>query len=313
MTDALIVLTPLIVLLILALFRFTGCGSFGTAPSAETPEPAAPVVTPTPTPPAPPTYEQVVAKTPGFAAHWPLNETAGNIASVKGMLAPAANGQYVTGVPAGTGLKLGEPGIPFKSGDSNLAPEFAGTAAYVDVPFNAPLNPSNMTAFSVEVWVKPTTPGNADTQVVVSSRRVNTETGYEVSLVRLPNEPHQQIRGRVFSPTGPVQVTVQPNVGDPQDWRHVVFVYAGNPDGSGTITLYVRIAKSPGLFQGGPVNVPISGYVNIDPSTPATLRFGASHRGGQDPGSFFAGRIDEVAFYNGVLSLSDIDQHFNMV
>src|SRR4051812_14893487 len=100
MNELLIALTPLIVLLILALFRFTACPKFGTQ---ETAAPAGG----TPPTPVPLTYEQLVASTMGFAAHWPLNETGGNVATVLGPLNPSANGKYL-GTPLSTNLKFGQ-------------------------------------------------------------------------------------------------------------------------------------------------------------------------------------------------------------
>jgi hypothetical protein len=314
MTDVLIVLTPLFVLLIFSLVRFTGCSKFGTTeasgkvegpPLKGTP----PAVTPTP----PPTYEQVVAGTGGFAAHWPLEETAGNVAQVKGPLSPTADGKYVTGMPAGTGLKLGEPGAPLKSSTNNRAPEFLGTAAYVEVPFNPQLNPgNNVLGFSVEVWVKPNTAAGSTTQTVVSSRRASAQTGYDISLIRVANEPHQRVRGRVFSSVGTnvTQVTVQPTGGDQQAWRYIVLTYVGTPSGAGTLTLHVRVAQVPGWFKDGPVS---AGYQSVSDPNAGTLRFASGHGGNQGPGEFFAGRIDEVAFYNSPLSQADMDKHFDLV
>ena len=120
MNELLIVLTPLIVLLILALFRFTACTPFGeeAAPASTTP-------TPTPTP-TPATYEQLIAGTTGFAAHWPLNETGGNVATVLGPLSPSANGKY-EGTPLSANLKFGQDGARHVKDTSDLAPEFLGT------------------------------------------------------------------------------------------------------------------------------------------------------------------------------------------
>jgi Concanavalin A-like lectin/glucanases superfamily len=307
MNDPVIVLTPLLVLLILALFRFTGCKPFSTTPTAD-PPPAGPP--PGGPPAAPLTYAQIVAATLGFTAHWRLNETSGNVATVLGPLNPGANGVYKTG-PAGAGLTLGQPGALSQKDSKDFAPELDGTAAYVEVPFNAPLNPGGTLQFSVELWVKPNPALGPNNQIVISSHKGDATNGlgYEIALIKKNNEPHQQVRARVFSnalPT-PSEVTVQPNQGDPAEWRHIVWTYAGKPGAPGDMKLYVRIAKSSGPFQGGPG---AAAYVNVSPTNPVPLRFGAGHQQQGGPGNFFAGRIDEVAFYNVVLPQADIDKHF---
>ncbi len=313
MNDPLLILTPLMVLLILALIRFTGCKPFGGS-DAVTPS-TGPGQTPgvPPPPVVPPTYEQLVAGIKGFAAHWRLAETGGNVAAVLGPLNPQAQGQYVTGNPAGTGLKLGQQGALFDKTKSDLAAEFLGTAAYVEVPFVGTLNTGNILSFSVELWLKPDPALGPATQVVISSHRVDTKHGYEIALVKRDNETHQQLRGRVFSPTAtnPTEVSIQPVQadGDPKAWRYVVLTYEGAPTGLGTLTLHVRLAKSTSRFQDVATG---ASYVNVTSATPSTLRFGANHKSNQNADNFFAGRIDEVAFYNVVLTQQQRDDHFDM-
>jgi hypothetical protein len=302
MNDTAIVLTPLLVLLILALFRFTGCKSFGAADP--------PPTTPPGSPPPPQTYEQMIAATPGFAAHWRLNETGGNVAKVLGPLSPAADGIYKS-PGGGAAVSLGKPGVLSHKDSKDFAPEFDGTGGFVEVPFNAVLNPAPNVAFSVELWVKPNpdAPAGVNAQVVISSHKTDpaNKRGYEIALVKKTGEPHQQIRARVFSTgAGPSEVIVQPNQGDRLDWRHIVLTYQGGGGGN-TLTLYVRVAKVSGLFKGGPLAGAL--YENVLAGNPATLRFGADNQGANGS-NFFAGRIDEVAFYNAALSETEIEKHF---
>jgi hypothetical protein len=296
MNDTLlVVITPLVVLLILTLFRFSGCKSFG---SSDVPT--------TPTTPAP-TYATVVAGTNGFTAHWRLNEIGGNIASVLGPLSPQANGTYNTGNPAGTGMKLGQPGVL----TDDFAPELLATAGYVEVNFVPALNPQNTLSFSIELWVKPNPDIGGETQVVISSHRGDVDRGYEIALVKRPNEPHQRIRGRLFPGAGgtPMEVTIPPTGGDPTERRYIAMTYQGTASGTGTLTLHVKLAKTVNWFLN---TVTGAGYTNVSSAGPATLRFGANHRNNQTPANFFGGRIDEVAFYNTVLTQPDRDSHFNM-
>jgi hypothetical protein len=304
MSDPAILLTPILVLLILALFRFTGCKPFSSAPADPVPS----------SPPAPPpTYQEVIAATSGFAALWPFNETGGNQAIVVGPLAPAANGEYK---PAGAGApKIGQqPGVLSKPTDKtkDSAPELDGVDDYIEVPFHPLLNTN--ASFSVELWAKPNPDAGNQEQVLISSHKIDSTTkrGYEIALVKKTGEPHQQVRARVFS-TGAAltagEVTVQPNQGNKTDWRHIVMTYQVAAGGN-KLTLYVRVAGFINPFKGGPA---AAVYENVLGSNATSLRFGAGHQQGPNPRDFYVGLIDNVAFYNAALSEADIENHFKQL
>jgi hypothetical protein len=241
-------------------------------------------------------------------AHWPLNEPSGTRANVLGPLSLVAYGDY----QQLSGVDLGADGVLHAKDPTNLAPHFKGTSASVDVAYQAVLNPMNVD-FSVELWVKPDAASGTDEQTVISSHRfdsMNKQQGYEVDLVRVPTESHQQVRARVYSGGNATDVVVQPIQGDPQGWRYVLLTFQAGAAGSGTVKLYARVLGDLNLLQAGQSNAP---YQNVGSANPSTLRFGASHRMNQAAGNFFAGRIDEVAFYNSVLVSTDIDKRFNKV
>lgn len=325
MNDITIFLTPVFAFCIVALLGFVGCG-VTLPPAAEdkpveqkpSESPPAPPPTSPVSPPAPLTYAEVISATPGFAALWPLNETAGNVASVAGPLAPDANGVYKTaaGVPAGSGYTLGNEGVLFAKDSKDFAPEFTGGAAFIEVPFNAQLNPSpGGMGFSIELWVKPDPNSGADRQILVSSHNFESgskEQGYEIGLLKVAGQPHEQVYGRVFSGTGPIrtEIAVQPVDGDPAEWRHIVFTYKPDTAGAGSIHLRVQLAKATGFYSENPA---AATYENVTPAKPSTLRFASSH---VPPGgglSLLAGRIDNVAIYTAPLSDADIKKHFDMV
>jgi hypothetical protein len=320
MSDAMIVLTPLLILLILAAFRFTGCGSFGSTPEQDKKTVTGPplVIAPVDPPPVkPPTYEELITSTAGFAALWPLNETGGNAANVVGPLNPAANGVYTVagGQPPGSGYTIGQPGVLNPKDPADFAPSFNGTAAFVQVQFNGPLNPVKAVAgFTIELWVKPNPTALTLTQVLVSSHRFDSgsvQQGYEIALIKVQGQANHQVRGRVFANGAMSQAIVQPLQGDPDEWRHIVFTYEQLAAFSGpTVSIQVRLAKSTGSFKDGPHGA--NNYAPVTSAQPSTLRFGAGHQTGQTAGDFFAGQIDNVAFYNAAMSQADIDKHFNM-
>lgn len=320
MSDKLILLTPMFVFLIVAVFRFAGCAPFSedrseaTGTVAGPPLVAGPGDPSVPPPPPGPTYEDVVKNTAGFAALWPFNESGGNVANVVGPLNPAANGLYVApGVPAGTGFSVGQNGVLFPKESNDFAPSFDGTAARVEVQFNGPLNPDkSVPGFTIELWVKPNPNLGPVTQVLLSSHRFDSaavQQGYEIALIRNPAQPNQQIRGRVYANNTMTEMTVTPLTGDPGEWRYVVMTYETAVAVPRTVSLTVRIAKTPDTYKDGPHS---AAYESVIATKPSTLRFGAGHAIGQTAENFFAGELDNIAFYNVALAQADLDKRFNM-
>jgi hypothetical protein len=257
-------------------------------------------------------YQDLVQKTPGFAAFWPLNESGGNIANVVGPLNPTANGLYLApGVPAGSGYKVGQAGLLFAKDNTDLAPSFDGTAAYIDIPFNAPLNPDKkVPGFTIELWAKPNPGAGSQVQVLISSHRNDgpgVEEGYEIALVKNAGQPHQQVRGRVFGDGTTTEMLVQPLMGDPAEWRLITMTYEPGTTVNRTVSLLVQVGKTTNPFKDGPHS---ASYEAVVMAKPSTLRFGAGHASGQTPGNFFVGQIDDVAFYNAAVPQTEIDKHF---
>jgi hypothetical protein len=329
--EVMILLTPVLVFFIVLLVGFVGCGSF--LPSSEEPLPdPEPEPDPTPKPadpfdPAgpytgaqvpylppvkPKTYEELVTGVKGFAAFWPLNEMSGKFAAVVGPLSPGANGTYVqaNGADPGVGsYTQGKEGVLFTKDPKDFAVEFTGTEALIEVPFHAQLNTAP--AFTVEVWAKPNPAAGADRGVLVSSHHFESATkeqGYEVGLLKVAGQPHHQIYARVYSGTGAqmTEITVQPDQGDPAEWRHIVFRY-GFVAGQGTIIhLRAQLLKSATVFEN---NLPASAFENVTSAKPSTLRLAGSHLPGGGA-ALFAGRLDNVAIYNEYVADKDIDAHF---
>ena len=301
MSPLLIVLTPLLILAIVVLFCFAGCPAFGSTPDepATTPPPGTP-------PPAGKSYESIVAATQGFAGHWRLNETSGTTAAVKGPLAPNLNGIYQQ-----PGVALGLDGaLHFKDATDHAA-QLDGVHGHVEVPFDARLNPDNALKFTIELWAKPAA-GGATTQVVISSHHISATAkhrGYEIAFVRVAGQAHASVRGRVYSANAaaPSEVIAIPTQGDPQAWRHIVLTYDGAGGvGGKKLTLYVSVVGTPAAvvseFAG-------SEYQEVQ-TADTPLRFGAGHQADGTAADFFAGLIDEVAFYNAALVKSEVETHF---
>jgi hypothetical protein len=309
-TEPLVLLAPLLLLLIFVWFGFTGC--VGSDPDISSDPPPAPPATPpapggtAPAPPstgggpAPAAYETLVKSTPGFTSLWRLNESGGNVARDSGPLSPATDGRYSAG-----GVTLGQAGALQHKDPADFAPALDGASGYVEVAYDARFNPAAALAFSVELWARPTPGGGAATQVLVSSHFIDPtkDRGYEIALLRVAGQTQPTIRGRLFTSSGaPDEITVVATQGAADAWRHIVMTY----DGAGKkLNLYVGIAGVAAAF----IAPPMTG-VSYQPNGSATLRFGAGHRQAPGPVNFYAGQIDEVAFYAAALTPAQIAAHF---
>jgi hypothetical protein len=328
MNNAMILLTPVLVFILVGLFAFVGCASFTEAkeeekkPPEQTPPPDQPPVTPPDQPPVTPptkplTYIETVKATMGFTAIWPLDETIGKIAAVDG-LPPTANGTYTNANgndPAAGTYTLGTAGVLFPKEPDNAA-DFNGTEALIEVPFNQILNPDPaVPGFTIELWAKPDPTIGADRGVVVSSHNfgaMNSQQGYEIGFLKIAGQEHQQIYARVYGGTAALQteITVQPDEGLKTDWRYIVFRY-GFVAGTGyVIQLRVQILKGVKKFEAqSPAGVK---YERVMTGKESTLRFAGSHLPPPGGSALFAGRLDNIAFYNAYVPDGDLNTHFGM-
>jgi hypothetical protein len=325
-----ILLTPILTLIVVALVGFVGCGSYlGPGGSEETeekkPEEQQPPSQQPPSQQPPPAsatpveaYTKAIEATPGFVALWLLNEEKGNLAFPVGPLATTAKGVYTDapGTAAGTGYALDAEGVLYSKDKADFAAEFAA-GGYIEVPFAGPLNPDpKAPGFSIELWVKPDTTQGGDRHVLVSSHRINSpndQRGYEIGLLEVPNQIHQQVYGRVYS-SGGVQTMTEITVplpdiaGDAADWRYVVFTYTW--DGTkGWVNLRVQMLTSKAVYSAAQKE---AWYDNVVEPDTETLRFAANHQ--STPGlALAAGRLDNIAYYNAPLDDAAMTSHFSLI
>ena len=332
MSNAIVVLTPLLVFIIVALLGFVGCGDVlpaaadpppdappDTAPKPKKPyDPAKPYKPPTGSP-VPTTYQGLVEDGPGFAAFWPLNEMSGTTANYVGNLTPAANGEYKNpaGNPASIGsFSLGREGVLFPKDKTDFAVELQGTEAFIEVPFVGALNPvPTVPGFSIELWAKPNPAGGADRAGLISSHHFDSDTsqqGYEIGLLKVAGQAHQQVYARVYG--GPAmtvsEITVQPADGAPDDWRHIVLQYGFFAGKGYQIRLRVQVLKSAEVSRAESTAAIL--YDNVTLAKSSTLRFGGTHL--QQPVTApYAGLLDNIAFYNALVDDAIFDDHFKFV
>lgn len=295
MSIELLLLTPVLVLLIFVVFGFTGCGSFGSDPSKPGGK-----------------YADIVRNM--SVAHWAMNETTGTTALVH---PPSLNlnAEYKPGATPGSPGALAQ-----KEPNANFAPALDGTSGYIEAPFSPLLNLASDKRFSVEVWVKPAAPISAgEEQIVISSHHTapgGNQRGYEIALAGT-GAAHATVRGRVFSTNAPAVSTVDvtPPQGDPLAWRHVVMTYDGSGGSVGKkLRVYVSVVGVAGTVSGETPPTAQALYSPVEAGPGARpLRFGAGHLQAGGAEKFFAGLIDEVAFYNQLLGQTDISDHFQKV
>jgi len=304
MTEPLILLAPLILLVMVLLFGFTGCAELAAADDWPRQEEQPPETPPTPSEP----YNKVIEQTDGFLALWPMNETTGVVASATSGMDTLLNidGEYKPGATPG-----GDGAFIHKEPGANFAPDLNGTTGYVEVPFKEQFNPDTNLRFSVELWAKPASAIPAgEEQILVSSHHTSTggdNRGYELLLVGTA-AGHATVRARVFNiNSGITSLDVTPGAGDPAAWRHIVLTY---DEPLNKLRLYVNVTGT---------NFDTTVYEAVGAYSPVLagggerpLRFGAGHLQAGGPEKFFAGRIDEVAFYQVEVLPGIVQEHFEL-
>jgi hypothetical protein len=301
------VLLPIVLLL-----SFAGCASFGTQeappePPAPTPTPDPPPVTPPPTPPppnAPDNYHSLVLSGTELIAYWKLDEAASVSAAEDSNPGVKYHGTYIGPHAVGDGaLRLGPDA-------DDTAAQFDGSASHVEVPYQTLLNPASNANFSLEAWIAPDAAVMAaGRHVIVASARLNAagtlERGFVLELI---GGATPQLRGRV-APNGLVETALPPAV---NGWYHVVMTYQA---AATTLRLYVNIASSlQPRAADATANFTANRKINAaDPAPP--LRIGAGQleppTAATPPSQFFAGRIDNVALYRGLVTASQIRARFD--
>jgi hypothetical protein len=294
------VLVPIVLLL-----SFAGCAAFTAAEDVGTVEGPPLKAGPPPPPPTPPPpnnpakYNGLVLDTKlDLISYWPLAEASSTSAAEDAADLPKNHGSYVGPHSIDDGvLRLGPDA-------DDTAPRFDGVAGHVEVAYDTLLNPASNSDFSVEAWIKPSDAAAARRQVIVSSYRLTAAGAIDRGfIVELLGGATPRIRART-APDGSIDSALPAAV---SGWYHVVLTYQASTK---TLRLYINL-QQPAAKTGGytanrrvaPADVapPLRiGAGQVEPPTAAT-----------PPGLFFAGSIDNVALYRGVLSAAEIQSHFD--
>lgn len=212
------------------------------------------------------------------SAYWRLNEAAGNT-----VLKDSAGG--LDGTYASTVVR----GVPGAPGTQDNAAQFSGAGTPVpnaSVPYTPILNPS--TPFTVEFWAKPDISGQSSRAVLGTQNRNADRSGYAVyqGFNLAAWEAHLGWTNTVLF----IQGQVPPEAGR---WDHVAVTWDGN-----------TVSR---IFVNGVDDTSAGSSVNGPHRTNLVQPFEIGSRfNGTVP---YQGVIDEVAFYNHVLSPERIALH----
>ena len=206
-------------------------------------------------------------------AYWRLGEASGTTAA-------DASGSGRTGSYLNA-PSLGQTGA--LTGDANTAVGFNGSDEYVSVPYQAALNPTQVT---VEAWAYPTG-GQGTYRSIVTSRDYSPGNARGYILYASSANTWQLWLGN-----GDWTVLYGPPIVLNQ-WTHLVGTYDGT-----TARLYVNgaLAASSG-----------SGFLQ-NAQRPLRIASGATDK--TSPQYYLPGRVDEVAVYSSALSLARVQAHF---
>jgi hypothetical protein len=334
MSASLVVLLPVILLGIVGVICFVGCGldTSGTGNPAFTKY-----------------SDTTVLANPAVVAYWPLSETGDSLPAIDRTPSPK-NGQYLDPatspaiypwpdyvVPSGPGttvesaaapgsIAFAQPGIV--AGDSiqpandptKITPCVVVNGCYVNVPFNPKVNPT--TSFTVEAWVRVDWDKSAPHawRFVLDARDLNPCTGFGILAEADDGQPgvyHWQAvignggtggAGFTFALSDDPPITLN----DPSLPAGVTYYLAVTYDGpSQTLILFVD-----GEQRGPKINPAVyvpnttqplwigagAPYVPIRPQAPGVLA---------GPLFPFVGAIQDVAIYNAALTSDVILLHYH--
>jgi hypothetical protein len=206
---------------------------------------------------------------------------AASVSYNTGSLGPAANGTNSDTVTFGPGIVA--------PGDLSAVYSGAG-GSNTTVPFQPALNPASGSPFTVEFWARPTASDNDDAPV---SNRV--ASGNRSGWVFFQRAPDTGWNFRMYNGSGSAfgwDLTGGTSTLD--DWSHVVATWNGSAG-----QLYVN-----GQLADATNDPALNGVYNA--STAANFIVASS-----DTGSPYTGSVDEVAFYNTVLTPAQILNHYS--
>ena len=189
-------------------------------------------------------------------------------------------------------------GVTFAAGEVGQAFNFDGASQYVQLPNSPSLNPAG--SFSIEAWIYVTNGGAVNT--IMDKWATSGPWGNQRSYAFHVN-PNGVLVFSISDATNQLDTAFQDflttnNAVPFNTWTHVAAVY---DQSTGTRRMYVNAVNLTNRTD-PPITV-------LNSIADAGIGAGLDSPGG--PFSFFAGRIDELSFYNRALSGTDVSNIFN--
>jgi RHS repeat-associated protein len=267
-------------------FQVTAANSFGISPAG-----VSAGVTPTG---AGSTYESTIA-TDGPSAYWRLDDPSGSVAT--------DTTGHVDGTYNGS-VSLSQSGLIPSDPDTALGLD--GNSAYVSTPTITALQGGNTR--SVEIWLSTS---STNGQVFFDSGTTGV-TGqlFEIGLTSqggVGNNPPANTPGLYVAFGNSDAYLPGLNLGDGRT-HHIVVTLSGT-----TLKVYVDGQTPSAYIYNGTWNTTLFGQPFTLPTTPATpsnpVWVGHGRQSLWSGSSYFSGRIDEVAIYPTVLTLTQVQNH----
>jgi hypothetical protein len=249
-------------------------------------------------------YQNTVTATPGLVAFWPLNDTSGTVAVDLGP--NHFDGSYTVG-PSGT-FMLNQPNIvagdTIDNNPSSPNPCVYFNGGYVNIPWEAAFGAPN---FTIEAWVRPYwTSSDVTDKVVVACASAAPSPNRGFALYATPNLTNTGLvwaAGLGLGGTKEAVVAFGDTPGSNQTITPgMTYFLVVTYDGS-TLTLWVNPADTTQKNT-----FPASGYEQVPSPIPFFIGMGRPDLA--PPNYPFNGWIQDVAFYNVVLSDDTIETHY---
>jgi hypothetical protein len=319
MDTSMILLVPVLVLGVVGLFAFAGCTAFGTTdtpaakPEEKKPDPPkngngngngnGTVKVPEAVDAYPNLIKSLGGSTGNLRSYWRLAEALASQKAEDSEPTQPQPGDY-----KGT-VTLNANGVLRLGSDANdVAAEFNGTNAHVNVPHSPLVKPTD--AFTLEAWVHPD-PALAAGAVapIITAFQAQGSFGFFLALVgqsaTLMKAQIQCGGGNLTTLDADVQLDT-PAATARDGWHHIVATF-GKDAGVNKLRLYVNAGAPTEKVAGGPQPLNYKPAPEYNPGD-APFRIGAGP--GATPTAFFKGRIDEVALYDAALDGTVVGSHF---
>jgi murein DD-endopeptidase MepM/ murein hydrolase activator NlpD len=177
-----------------------------------------------------------------------------------------------------------------KKGNANSAYEFDGvTPDYIDVPNTSALNPVN---FTIGFWVSPYNSNNDAIELICNYHWIPSPNGYYIYY----RQASKRIGAGLVKNNEFYQTENSLDLGV-NTWTYLTITYNGN-----TLSIYANAIMASSL----------SGALGYNPSPLPNLCFGDASHSHTTPVHHYAGKLDNIRFYNRALTDEEVKALYDL-